>query len=334
MRCGNTSTNSVLVAAALALAVPALLTAFEPLALAHRQRYAMGTMFDIAVFHDNPGEAARAMEAALTEIVRLDRVMSHYRSDSDLAKMLKTARGGFVAVDPGLFDVLSQSVAVSQRTGGRFDVTVAPLLKAWKRAHEQRRRPSGDEIAAAARCVGYEKIEMQPPDRVRFTADCVDIDLGGIGKGYAVDRAIAVLKAAGLRHALVNAGGSSIAAIGAPPGHRGWPVTIGVGDRRFVLDNESISTSEQIAARDGQFGEIIDPRRAAPLDRRGMVAVLSASATIGDALSTSLLLLGSDAGREALAQFPGTSAVWLSPSGAVAAMHGDSRLGVLAAGVH
>ena len=89
-----------------------------------------------------------------------------------------------------------------------------------------RSRPT-PRSATARRCVGYEKIETSAPDRIRFRSDCVEIDLGGIGKGYAVDRAIAVLKAAGIRHALVNAGGSSIAAIGAPPGTKGWPVRLG-----------------------------------------------------------------------------------------------------------
>ncbi len=116
---------------------------------------------------------------------------------------------------------------VSRRTGGVFDVTIAPLLKAWKRAKLEGRPPSAADIAAARRCVGYDKIETSSPDRIRFRADCVEIDLGGIGKGYAVDRAIALLKAAGINSALVNGGGSSIASIGAPPGAHGWPVRLG-----------------------------------------------------------------------------------------------------------
>ena len=326
--------RSLIFVATIAFTHPPLLIAAEPLALVHRQRYAMGTMFDIVVYHANAAEAARAMDAALTEVVRLDRVMSHYRPDSDLAQMVRTAPAGFVRVDPSLFEVIVHSLIVSQRTGGRFDVTIAPLLKAWKTAHAEGRRPSAEEVAAAARCVGYEKIETQPPDRVRFTSDCVDLDLGGIGKGYAVERAIAMLTSAGIRHALVNAGGSSIAAIGAPPGQRGWPVTVGRSGRRFLLVDESLSTSEQVLIGDNQFGEILDPARRAPLESRHVVGVVAASATIGDALSTSLLLLGIDEGRKLLDRFPGTSAVWLSSSGAVEAAHGDSPLTLLAAGAH
>jgi thiamine biosynthesis lipoprotein len=301
--------------------------------LVHQQRYAMGTMFDIAAYHASAGEARGAIELALTEIERLDRLMSHYRTDSGLARLVAGGRSGFVTVDPGLYDVIAQALQVSQLSSGRFDVTVAPLIELWRRARAEGSLPSAAEVAAAARCVGYDKIELRPPDRIRFTSDCVDLDLGGIGKGYAVERAIVMLAAAGLTRAVVNAGGSSIAAIGAPPGQHGWRVSVGgseAGD--LLLRDESISTSRQAPEPEPGFGEILDPARHAPLRSDHAVSVVGQGATITDALSTALLLLPQEEGKTLLGHFPGTSAVWLSAAGEVQMVHG-SRLAGLHGGV-
>ena len=307
----------------------ALLAADGQLQLVHQQRYSMGTMFDIVVYHRSASEARRAIGAAMTEIERLDRVMSHYTTDSDLSRLVKGARGGYVPVDPSLYDVIEQSLAVSRRSRGMFDVTIAPLLGTWKRAQAEGRRPSESELARSARCVGYEKIEMLAPDRIRFTSDCVDLDLGGIGKGYAVDRALGILTSFGIDRALVNAGGSSIAAAGSPPGQRGWPVALGVSDDlRIVLVNESVSTSQQGAIDDGAgapSGEILDPVRRAPIRSLAIVHVVGRSATTTDALSTALLLLPVDEGKRLLRGFAVSGAAWVSRSGELESTYGDLR---------
>jgi len=203
----------------------------------------------------------------------------------------------------------------------------------WRRGHEEGRQPSAADLAEAGRCVGYERVEVAPPNRIRFRSDCVELDLGGIGKGYAVERALAVLRSAGARHAVVNAGGSTIGAIGAPPGSDGWPVDLGAsvsGHRALRLRNSAISTSQQrlrpfpFAA--GGFGEIIDPRRRAPAPHETMVCVIAPSATIADALSTALVLVPAQAGKEMLARFPSVSALWISPTGELQDAFRPSRL--------
>jgi FAD:protein FMN transferase len=301
--------------------------------LIHQQRYAMGTMFDVVAYHASRPDGERAIASAMDEIARLDQVLSHYKADSDLARLLREARGTFARVDASLFDVLRESLVVSRASGGTFDVTIGPLLKLWRTAHDERRRPSAPAVAAAARCVGYEKIELEAPDRIRLHSDCLDIDLGGIGKGYAVDRAIAVLEAAGIRAALVNAGGSSIAAIGAPPNQRGWPVELRAhvsGRRILLLAGRSISTSQQRhapAVVDGEaFGEIINPHAQAPTDSRIIVSVVAPSATISDALDTALVMMSIPAGKKMLAEFPGVSAIWGLPSGQLEAAYRGSDL--------
>jgi FAD:protein FMN transferase len=295
----------------------------EPLTLVHQQRFAMGTMFDIVVYHASRAEAERAIERAMAEIVRLDRVMSHFKADSDLSKLVRDARNRFVTVEPSLYEVLEESLVFSRRSGGKFDVTVAPLLRVWNEAHAKGRSPSAAEIADAQRCVGYEKIETSAPNRIRFHSDCLEIDLGGIGKGYAVDRALASLRNAGMRHALVNAGSSSIAAIGSPPGGNGWPVdlTAAPGSKVLLLRDNSMSTSQQSPS-----GGILDPESGTPIESELIVTVTAPSATESDALSTAVLLLSKEEGVKLLEQFPGVSALWMSEAGVTLASYHESRL--------
>ncbi len=314
MRSGNRPALPLAVLVLLAFAsLPA-----ETLSLVHEQRYCMGTMFDIIVYHSSPPAAERAIEKAMQEIVRLDRVMSHYKADSDLSTLNREGGSGFVVVEPSLYEVIQESIWFSRHSGGAFDVTIAPVLRTWKDASSEGRRPSASEISEARRCVGFDKIELIAPDRIRFRSDCVELDLGGIGKGYAVDRAMAMLKSEGIRHALVNAGGSSITSVGAPPGQQGWPVTVGAR-KVLLLRDSSMSTSQQ-------NGEILDPRTGTPIETTMAVTVVTRSGTAADALSTTLAILPLEEGVKLLDRIPDASALWLSPGGDVHAAYGESRL--------
>lgn len=288
----------------------------------HRQHYCMGTMFDIVVYHASRPAAERAVERAMAEIVRLDGVMSHFKRDSELSRLVRQGEAGFVRVSPDLFSVLEQSLALSRRSNGMFDVTIGPVLRRWKNARDEERSPSADEIAQARRCVGYQKIEVRPPDRVQLLSDCVEIDLGGIGKGYAVDRAMRILATSGIEHAVVNAGSSSIAARGAPPGSAGWPVTLAgdtSGGRTILLENASISTSRQ-------NGEILDPFTGTPAAHDQTVTVVAPTAAAADALSTTLLMLSIDEGKTLLETFADVSAWWIAHDGSLTAAHREVRL--------
>jgi thiamine biosynthesis lipoprotein len=310
------------------LLLPAPPFGLERLAAVHQQQYAMGTMFDIVVYHESEADARQAIRKAMAEIVRLDQVLSDFKPDSDLSKLVREARRNLVTVEPSLYEVIAESVAFSRRSGGKFDVTIVPLLRAWKDALAAGRRPGADAITAARECVGYENIELVPPRGIRFRSDCLEIDLGGIGKGYAVDRAMAVLTAAGIRHALVNAGSSSIAGIGAPPGSKGWPVVIGGGGptgTTIVLENSSLSTSIQtfvpFAFDSGGFAHIIDPASAAPAPSRLAISVVAPRATVSDALSTTLLMMSPQDCGGLLAEYSGVSAYWVSANGKVQASY-------------
>ena len=323
--------HSATLIAAAALSAGSI-TAETPLSPIHLQRYCMGTMIDMVVYEGSKAEGERAVKAAMAEIVRLDQVMSHFKPDSDLSRLVRDARHRTVAVEPTLYEVIQHSLAASRISGGRFDVTIAPLLKMWRRAYDEGRRPSAAEIVAARQCVGFAKIATRAPNYISFSSDCLELDLGGIGKGYAVDRAMGVLKSAGVQRALINAGGSSIAAIGSPPGKDGWPVSVGPDGAgpTLLLRDASISTSQQtetphlFGAR--VPGEIIDPAAAAPAETTASVRVVAPSGTWSDALSTALILMTKEEATRMLARIPDVAAMWMSAEGRLQGTYRESLL--------
>lgn len=275
--------------------------------LVEQQRYAMGTMFRVVAREGaSVDDTRRAVDAALDEVVRLDGVLSHYDELSDLSRLMRAAAGRVVKVHPDLYAVISRALEMSRRSEGRFDITVGPLVRAWQAAREQGRRPTDDELGRAASCVGYQRVAVRPPDGILLHADCMSLDLGAIGKGYAVDRAIEVLSAQGVAHAVVNAGGSTIKAVGSAPGYDGWPVRTAAsadGGAVVQLRNTALSTSQQHA-------EIIEPGTRVPTTSALIVTVVAASATTADALSTALLLSSEDERRAMLRGLDGVSASW------------------------
>jgi FAD:protein FMN transferase len=309
--------------------------ALQPVSL---QRYVMGTMIDIVVYHPSQADGARAAERAMRAIERLDRVLSHFKEESDLSRLNREGSRGFVAVEASLYDIVERSIEWSRRTGGTFDITIAPLLRTWKQAYADGRRPSEADVAAAKQCVGSDKIQLEAPNRIHFRSACLAIDLGGIGKGYAVDRALEVLKADGVSSAMINAGGSSIGAIGTPPGQSGWAVRIaakvpapnGPASDTLLLRDMSMSTSQQnplpFATTAGSFGEILDPRTGAPAEGRTAIAVVTPSGTTAEALTKALLMMPSADAKALLARLPDVSALWMSPDGNLLAAYGESRL--------
>lgn len=299
----------------------------------HVQRYAMGTMVDLFAYHESREVAEAAVERAWAEFVRLDTVLSSFKPASDLSRLNREGANGFVAVDPSLYDLVARSIDYARLTGGRFDVTVGPLLRVWKDAWAAGHPPAAAEVERARACVGSDRVELQPPNRIRFTSPCVEIELGGVGKGYAVDRALDVLRAHGVERALVNAGGSSIAAAGAPPGREGWPVQLGAaidGRDVLLLRDASMSTSEQrprpFAAAGGGAGEILDPRTGAPVPGAAGVTVVASDGAVAEALTKALLMTAPAEAERMLARFGGVSAIWMGPDGAPAAVHNGPRL--------
>jgi thiamine biosynthesis lipoprotein len=306
----------------------------------HKKKYVMGTVFEIVAYGKSREQASEAIDQAFLEIVRLDDVMSDYKADSALSRLNHSSHSSSQTVPPDLYRVIAEALQYSHLSGGKFDVTVGPLVKLWRAAIRGGPTPSFAEQERVRACVGYQKIELLPPDRVRFTSPCVLIDLGAIGKGYALDRAADVLRSHGIGRALLDAGGSTIVAMGAPPGQPGWLVHLrdpsNKMDPQVTLTDSSVSTSEQtppsLLERE-PTGHIIDPDRGVPLRTPFAVSAVANTGSASDALSTTLLLVGPEKGKELVKNVAGVAAIWISSDGQTQQASNGPRI-LLSRGAH
>jgi FAD:protein FMN transferase len=316
--------NRALAAVGLMAGIP-LLVASAPQTktpLVHKTKYAMGTVYEIAAYDESPERASQAIDKAFAEIVRLDEVLSNYKPESDLSRLNRNGHFHTEKVPPDLYRVIEESVKYSRVSGGKFDITVAPLVDLWKAALRGDRVPTEAEQQKLRACVGYEKIELFPPDMVEFHSPCMRIDVGSIGKGYAVDRAVEILRANGIKSALVDAGQSSIYAMGAPPGKSAWEVHLRDPSNRVdptvMLSENSVSTSEQTPPSllgNETAGHIIDPANGKPLETKYALSVVAKTGTATDALSTTLLLVGPEEGKPIVKGVADAAAIWISADG-------------------
>ena len=294
----------------------------SPAPFVHKKKYIMGTVFEIVAYGDSPEQASKAIDQAFVEIVRLDEVMSDYKPDSALSHLNHSSHVGPQSVPPDLYRVIGEALEYSRISSGKFDVTVGPLVNLWKAAIRGGPTPTSEEEEKVRACVGYQKVELISPDKIQFHSPCVQIDLGSIGKGYALDRAADVLRSHGVTRAFLDSGGSSIVAMGAPPGQAGWLVHLrdpsNKMDPQIVLSDSSVSTSEQTPASllsRESAGHIIDPDKGVPLKTPFAVSVVANTGTASDALSTTLLLVGPEEGKQLVEHAADVAAIWVSADG-------------------
>ncbi|MBW3625249.1 MAG: FAD:protein FMN transferase, partial [Armatimonadetes bacterium] len=203
---------------------PTTLSPNNPTTLA---RNAMATRFEIAMFGEDPVHLRAAGEEALEEIERLEAQLSFYRPESELSHVNARAAEGWVTVSPTLFYLLQNAQRLSRTTQGAFDPTVAPLMRCWGFAGGTGTLPDPDDLRAAREVVGMERVQLDEENyAVRFERPGVTLDLGSLGKGYAVERAAMLLRENGIERALIHGGTSTLVALGAPPGESGWRVAI------------------------------------------------------------------------------------------------------------
>jgi thiamine biosynthesis lipoprotein len=276
----------------------------EPVALA---RHAMATRFEIVLHGDNPVALRAAGEEALHEIDRVEDQLSLYRNTSEIAHLNARAAREPVRVSPALFRLLEHAHRLSVETGGAFDITIAPLVRCWGFMGGTGRMPSPEAISEARDNIGMGLVQFDPANyAVRFAREGVMLDLGAIGKGYAIERAAETLREAGITSAILHGGTSSIHAIGSPPDAAAWNVAIErpVEDAAtpptllatVPLKDESLSVSavwgRSFQSADKTYGHVINPRTGQPIEGALLAAVVLPSATETDALSTALLTLG------------------------------------------
>jgi thiamine biosynthesis lipoprotein len=285
-------------------------------------RVAMGSQFEVIVrgersdWHDLVAAAAEALD----EAERLEQQLSHYVPTSDICDLNARAGGEPVRVEPHLFRLLQRAEALSRDTEGAFDITAGPLVQCWGFFRGEGRIPDPRELGNALNLVGMKNVELDEESQtVRFRREGVQLHLGAIGKGYAVERAGQVLRGLGVPGALVHGGYSSIEAVGLGPGDEPWQVGLKdpLRDRERLaavgLENCALSTSGSTGdffLVDGRrLCHILDPRTGWPVEGMLSASVIAPSGTESDALATAVFILGPEGARRCLATRPETAAV-------------------------
>ena len=281
---------------------------------------AMATEFSLYVYADSREEVDAIVKPVFAEIDRVEHLLSNYRESSELSRINREAANAEVTTDPETFRFLQTCFEWSARSAGAFDITVGKLMKTWGFFNAKGAVPSEGELAKARTQLGWRNVQLDSERRtVRFRSPGVELDPGGIGKGYAIDRAVKILCARGVSPALLSAGSSTIYALGAPAGEPGWKIRVPAPGQKgriastVVLRDASLSTanySEKYFIHEGHlYGAIMDPRTLRPVEGVLQVTTISPSATDSDALSNALFILGAEDRAPLLDQRPGESAL-------------------------
>lgn len=279
----------------------------------------MGTLFTITLYATNEISARAAADAAFAKVAALNQTMTDYDPESELMRLCRQPVGQPVWVSGELFEILAESRRIAELSEGAFDPTIGPVVRLWRRARRTETLPPPDQIAHAQEAVGWRKLTLNTKNQtVTLLATNMQLDLGGIAKGYAADAALKVLRERGIRCALVAASGD-IAVGDAPPGQSGWHVSIGTPfqrggkERTLLLKNAAVSTSgdsEQFVVIDGKhYSHIVDPRTGMGLTNRCQVSIIAPHATQTDALATAVSILGAEQGAALLKSEPRASAI-------------------------
>ena len=187
----------------------------------------MATTFSLYLYSDNAARAAEVSSEVFDEVDRIEQLLSNYRESSELSRINENAAAGPVTTDAEMMDFLAQAQHWSEVSDGAFDITVGRLMKSWGFYRHQGHVPPAAELENLRSVTGWQHVVLDRADRtVRFTAAGVELDPGGIGKGFAVDAAVRILRADGISAALLSAGSSTVYALGAPPQHKGWRVVV------------------------------------------------------------------------------------------------------------
>ena len=284
----------------------------------------MGTEVSVWLWHDDPGEGRRYVDAVFAEAERINQLMSTYIEDSHISMINRTAASEAVVADRELYSLIQRSLDISVLTRGAFDITYDSVGQHYD--FRKRQRPNTDTVEVEKQRIGYRLVELdEAKGTVRYLEEGVRINLGGIAKGYVVERGVDILKSRGIRHAIVTAGGDS-RLLG---DRRGQPWGIGIRDPRkdgevaitLPLSDEAISTSgdyERFFDEDGvRYHHILAPSTGEPAEGVHSATVLGPDAVMTDALSTSVFVLGVDQGLRLISRLPDYESIVIDAAGAI-----------------
>lgn len=289
--------------------------------------HAMATRFELVLQGEEPARLRAAGEEALAEIERLEAQLSLFRPGSEIAQVNARAAREPVRVSPEVFALLQHAGKLTRETDGAFDITIAPLMRCWGFRDGHGRVPAAELLAEARAKVGMHLVHLDEENlTVWFAREGVLLDLGAIGKGYAIERSVELLREAGVTSALFHGGTSTVYGLGHPIEAEAWKIAIadphqgaqhgGLQPRVFAAPDEVGLTAEaafttvdlrdqalSVSAVWGRcfeaggksYGHVLDPRTGQPAEASVLAAVALPSAAETDALSTALLTLGPDA---------------------------------------
>ncbi|MDX1637783.1 MAG: FAD:protein FMN transferase [Balneolaceae bacterium] len=278
----------------------------------------MGTTFRIILYADSKALADSAAAAAFARVESLNDILSDYKPDSELNRLVRTAgKDTAVRVSNHLFRVLDHARTVSEKTGGAFDVTVGPYVTLWRAMNRQPdpSLPSRDSLKKVGERVGYRHLKLNHADQtVTLATGDMQLDLGGIAKGYAVDQALNVLRQHGIEAALVD-GGGDISLGDPPPSRRGWRVEVLTHDRSGVreqlmleLSNKAVATSgdlfQHVMISGVRYSHIIDPRTGLGLTDRRQVTVIAPDGITADSYASAASVLRPEKALELVSRMP------------------------------
>jgi len=280
----------------------------------------MGTTFRIVLYAEDKATAKQAADAAFARVAQLDGIMSDYKKDSELmllCKQFANEIGQPVRVSDDLFFVLQKAEELSKQSDGAFDVTVGPVVQLWRIARRTQELPDPKEFADARAKVGYKKVKLDPHKKtVQLLTPGMQLDLGGIAKGYAADEALKLLRDKfGIKQALVAASGD-IACGDAPPGKTGWqveiaPIAKSQKPRLLTLANSAVSTSgdlEQFVQIGGvRYSHVLDPKTGLGLTGRRSVTVIAPKGITADSMTKAVSVLPPEQAIKLVEATPGAA---------------------------
>ena len=279
-----------------------------------RTKILMDTLVRIEVFDENEDQATKAIEAAYDEIERLSQIFSHHIPESEVSRLNRNPAGKILEVSPELYTVLERSKYFSIMMRGAFDLTIGTISQLWNFTGENPKIPQVEEIQERLLFIDFRNIITDEERRVSLASSKIAIDLGGVAKGYSVDRAIEVLRENGISRALVDAGGD-IGLLGMKANSQPW--RIGVQHPRdateliaiIEIDSESVATSgdyQRFFFQDGQrYHHILDPKTGWPSRECISVTIVTRRAMDADILATGIFVLGPERGMAFVEELAG-----------------------------
>jgi len=272
---------------------------------------AMATTFEVIILHDDAHYARQAARAAFDELDRLEAELSRLIENSDISRINNLAANQPLSISLDTFECLWLSAKICDETKGSFDITIGSLLDCWLNDDKTMRTPSKEELTLARQHTGMHLLELDEAEHtVQLSTDGVQIDLGAIGKGCALDRMAKLLRDWSIDTALIHGGFSSVLALGAPAGTKGWPLTLSnPTNRDETLARLSLHSRALSGSGLQQGCHIIDPRLAQPVNNKFAAWACAADAATADALSTAFMVMSPNELKQYCLRHPDTQAM-------------------------